>query len=67
MEDNNMLSLILYVLGATTLTIVLIVTAACVFIRKKEEKQNLEDKYMRMLRFQRRYQQYVEERNKTGS
>jgi len=62
-----MLSLILYVLGATTLTIVLIVTAACVFIRKKEEKQNLEDKYMRMLRFQRRYQQYVEERNKTGS
>lgn len=62
-----MLSLILYVLGATTLTIVLIVTAACVFIRKKEEKQNLEDKYMRMLRFQRRYQQYVEERDKTGS
>lgn len=62
-----MLSLILYVLGATALTVILIVTAACVFITKKEEKQNLEDQYMRMLRFQRRYQQYVEEKNKIGS
>lgn len=62
-----MLSLILYVLGATALTVILIVTAACVFITKKVEKQNLEDQYMRMLRFQRRYQQYVEEKNKIGS
>ena len=62
-----MLSLILSVLGFTALTVVLIVTAACIFIRKIEEKQNLEDQYMRMLRFQRRYQQYVEGKNKIGS
>lgn len=54
-----MLELILPVLLVTMLGVVFVVIIGCYFV-KKDKSQNSHDEYIKMLRFQRKYQRYVE-------
>jgi hypothetical protein len=63
-KEEIMLELILPVLLATMLGVVFLMIVGCCFL-KKDKTQNNHDDYIKMLRFQSKYQKHIEKKKLT--